>query len=94
MEQTKKFLLNGKLYTASEYFDALADEKKCKTSYFSSYSSYGATNYKSYEENNYSSNLRSSSYESNSYASGANIPFDVNKIGASFVKIGSKGVYY
>jgi len=82
MEQSKKFLLNGKLYTASEYFDLFDNQNKIKNvsnnSYFNS-SSGGST-------------YRSNSYNSTS-SSGSSIPFDVNKIGASWVKVGS-GAYY
>jgi hypothetical protein len=86
MEQTKKFLLNGKLYTASEYCRAYNNEGRSKINYISSnsYNSYGSSG---------SSGSPRSTYSSSTSSSGSNVPFDVNKIGASWVKVGS-GAYY
>ena len=86
MEQTKKFLLNGKLYTASEWCDAYNNQGRSKINYIStnSYNPYNPS---------VSSGSSRSTYSSSTSSSGSNIPFDVNKIGASWVKVGS-GAYY
>ena len=80
MSSTKKFLLNGKLYCASDYINAYNNMGRDKPVNYGS-SSYDSCLYGS-----------TSSYGSTSYSSGHQLPFNINNIGASFILTSSKNL--